>query len=122
MAIYNGTTYHDGTPIEVVNVLETARFARNHGHGYRLRLHYGEDGKAWGDGEEGYIARSMGPIMIPLIIYNRRSMGGPAVLDQCIVKIEEARGKRVLWQHPDFEPAYCEYCGAEHLGREVCRT
>ncbi|GAC1646382.1 MAG: hypothetical protein NVS9B15_04390 [Acidobacteriaceae bacterium] len=36
------------------------------------------------------------------------SNGGASVLDDCIVKIEEARGRRVLYQHPLYKPSTFE--------------
>lgn len=105
---YRGTYYHEDTPTEVRMIL-----AKHMHSGERLILIYGDvkTGRAWGRADEwnysganevGSIGRSMGPIRIPLAIYNRRSIGGPAILDHCVVKIIAARGKRVLWQHPAF--------------------
>lgn len=50
----------------------------------------------------GFIGRSMGPIKVPLLIANRRSRGGGAVLDHCIVRIRQSAGGRVLYQHPAY--------------------
>jgi len=104
--IINGTTYHDETPIEIANILETARLSRVNGNGYRLRFHWGdtETGRDWGDTYhvEGYVGRSGGTSKIPLLIWNSRSYGGGAILDHCIVKIVTARGKRILYQHPTY--------------------
>jgi len=108
--IINGTTYHDETPIEIVNILEAARLSRVDGNGYRLRFRWGdtETGRDWGDAYhdtyrvEGYVGRRGGTSKIPLLIWNSRSYGGGAILDHCIVKIVTARGKRVLYQHPTY--------------------
>ena len=35
-----------------------------------------------------YIGNSLGPLKVPLLIHNRRSSGGPAILDHCVVKIK----------------------------------
>ena len=95
----NGTFYHANTPKPVVDTLESARNART-----RLTLYYGKDGQEWGGrGETGRISRSMGPIRIPILIKTARSMGGCAVLDDCIVRITDATG-RVRYQHPDYQP------------------
>ena len=53
-------------------------------------------------GSYGYIGRSTGSIKVPLLICNKRSLGGPALLDHCIVRIRASRGGRVLWQHPNY--------------------
>lgn len=82
-----GTAFHIDTPDRVAYLLHTARENNT-----RLRLHYGDikTGEAWGDTETGYIGRSNGSIKIPLNIYSKRSMGGGAILDHCIIKIEYA--------------------------------
>ncbi len=104
--IVGGTTYHDETPREIVNILETNRLLRLNGYGYRLRFYWGDikTGLDWGEkrGIEGYVGRSTGTSKIPLLIWNSGSMGGCAILDHCIVKIARARGKKVLYQHPKY--------------------
>lgn len=89
--IVNGTTYHDETPKEVIDILERSRNTR-----LRLRIHYGdtETGCEWGDVERGHVGRSSGQIKIPLVIKTRNSLGGAGVLDHCIVLIAESKGGR----------------------------
>lgn len=115
----NGTTYHAKTQDSVIACLESAR----HGH-YRVHLSYGytdEDSAKDGVGckevgldwlEEfmvtGYIERSCGPSKIPIIVHNSRSLGGPAILDDCIVRIRMAAGGRVLYQHPKYHSGAIE--------------
>jgi len=41
-------------------------------------------------------------VKVPLLIANRRSLGGTAILDHCIVRIRSSAGGRVLYQHPDY--------------------
>lgn len=112
--IVNGTTYHDETPKEIVYILEDARMSKVDGYGYRLRFHWGDvkTGRDWGDTYhvEGYVGRSTGTSKIPLLIWNSRSLGGGAILDDCIVKIVTARGKRVLYQHSKYHKAEVELC------------
>ena len=90
MQVVNGTYYHDRTPHAVISILETAR-----ANGTRLKLFYGDvkTGRLWGDVETGYIGRSPGPEKIPLAVYNRRSSGGPGILEHCIVRIETTTGR-----------------------------
>lgn len=102
--IVNGTTYKDDTPKEVVEILEKWRV--NGRDISRIRVHYGDvqTGRPWGDTETGYIGRSMGPVKIPLMIHNKRSLGGPGLLEHCIIMIEYANKKHggVLYRNPKY--------------------
>lgn len=97
--IVNGTAYHKDTPMEVVAVLEASRQ-----HDIRIRLFYGdvETGRDWMEEYEtmGRVGRSVGPIKIPILLKQRNSNGGTAILDDCIVKIT-AHGE-TLYQHPKY--------------------
>ena len=102
--IVNGTSYHEKTPDAVIRVMENARQNRT-----RLHVSLGftdgsETGKDWLEENDvyGYIGRSTGPIKVPLLIPNRRSLGGGAILDHCIVRIRQSAGGRVLYQHPKY--------------------
>jgi hypothetical protein len=72
----------------------------------RIRLFYGntKTGLDWHDcfGTIGTIGRSTGSCKIPILLYNSRSMGGNAILETCIVKIITTKGKRILYQHPNY--------------------
>lgn len=98
--ILNGTTYKAGP--ELAQVIERCRAS-----GKRFRFHLGdpETGRAWGDVDVGRLGRSVGPIKIPIILANRRSIGGPGLLDHCVIKIEYANKSEggVVWKHPAFE-------------------
>lgn len=97
--VINGTYYDLATRQNVINVLENARL-----NDYRIRVYYGDisTGLDWNEQYDvtGYVGRSTGPVKRPLLIYNKRSFGGGVILDHCIVKITESKGKRVLYQHP----------------------
>lgn len=92
MPIRNGTHYHPGCPPEVILAIEAARLQYLTGRGYRLRIYYGDpaSGRWWGDIESGYIGRSAGPMKVPILLRNKLSRGGHAILDHCIVKVEYA--------------------------------
>lgn len=92
--IVNGTSYDVRTPQRVIDILERSRINK-----LRIQLFYGEPGKVWESArpERGYIGRSTGNSKIPLLIRTARSLGGEAVLDHCIVRIIEAKTKKVLY-------------------------
>ena len=100
MNIVNGTHYHDKTPQDVIDVLERVRANQ-----WRIRVHYGNPftGQDWNESYDvsGRIGRSMGPVKVPLLIHNARSLGGPAMLDQHIVRIRFANK-----QHSNYD-LYC---------------
>lgn len=104
---FNGTSYDERTPDAVIRVLENARLNRT-----RLHISLGETdndrgqlGRDWLEENDvyGFIGRSTGSIKIPLLVHNRRSRGGPGLLDHCIVRIRLSAGSgRVLYQHPNY--------------------
>lgn len=99
--IVSGTSYDVRTTDEVVRVLENARQNRQ-----RVHVSLGDTATGYDWLEEfesyGYVGRSMGPVKVPLLVANRRSLGGGAILDHAIVRIRESAGGRVLYQHPDY--------------------
>lgn len=108
--IVNGTSYDTRTPDAVIRVLENARQSRT-----RLHVSLGETegrlaGRDWLEEWDviGYVGRSMGPIKVPLLIANRRSLGGGAILDHCVVRIQESAGGRLLYQHPKYHHGILE--------------
>ena len=74
--------------------------------GRRVRIWYGdtETGRSWNEEDEvtGTIGRSTGRIAIPLLIKNSRSYGGGALLDDCIIRIDDIHQKRTLYQTENF--------------------
>lgn len=97
--IVNGTAYHVETNDRVINILECARQNRS-----RIRIWYGDTktGRDWMEVFDtiGRIGRSCGTTKIPILIKTERSMGGMAILDDCIVKI--TIDKQTVYQHPKF--------------------
>lgn len=96
--IVQETAYHADTPDRVILVLQQAWQCRT-----RIKITYGDlaTGKVWGDRPvSGRLGRSTGEIKVPLLLKNQSSVGGEALLDHCIVKIEYAnkkQGKAILW-------------------------
>ena len=99
--LVNGTSYDVRTPDQVVRVLENARHNRT-----RLHISLGDQETGRDCLEEfeshGYVGRSMGPVRVPLMIANRRSLGGGSILDHGIVRIRTSQGGKVLWTHPKY--------------------
>lgn len=95
----NGTTYvehdsgfwfHENTPEGVIRAIVDAYNAD-----IRVHIDYGNvtTGQSWGETSDvdGYIGRSTGPVKVPLLIHNRRSRGGAAILDHCVLSIRGSR-------------------------------
>lgn len=112
----SGTCYHVETKAEVANILEDARQKD-----YPLRIFYGDQvsGRDWLEEHDvvGYIGRSTGSVKVPLMIKNRRKSGGPALLDQCIVKI--MRGTLTLYQHQNYHLGVIELKPSDITGYEA---
>ena len=100
----NGTSYHNETSDNIINVLEHCRM-----NNVRIILDYGDvsTGQSWGERYDitGTIGRSCDINKIPLLIKTKRSMGGGGILDRCIVKILSSKGKEALYSHPNYKPA-----------------
>lgn len=97
--VANGTFYHIDTADEIIKVLENARL-----YDKRVRVFYGntQTGKDWMEIYDtiGTIGRSCGSIKIPLLIKSKRSFGGGAILDHCIVKI--TIDKETVYKNPKY--------------------
>lgn len=94
----SGTCYHAETPEPVIETLERVRQDQR-----KIRLFYGnaQTGQSWFEQYDviGRIGRSMGPIKVPLLI-EAGEIGGPALLDHCIIRIDTPR--KTLYQHGQF--------------------
>ena len=95
----NGTAYKAGTPDRLIQVLEDLRQSQ-----VRIAIDYGnpETNESWGEVHDttGRISRSSGSIKIPILVHNRRSLGGCSILTDAILSIRESSGaKRLLYQH-----------------------
>ena len=92
----DGTFYDKRTNKKVIEVLERVRK-----DGVRIVVDLGDTktGESWNEVYDisGTIGRSTGKIKIPLLIHNKRSLGGGALLDHCIIGIKESRGGKVLY-------------------------
>jgi hypothetical protein len=95
-----GIYYHTDTPDAVVRALEQARSSSQ-----RVRLYYGdaETGRDWLEESDvtGYVRNSVGPLKVPILVHNRRSHAGGAILDRCLVKIRWTSGG-IIYQHAQY--------------------
>lgn len=114
MPTVNGTTYSDDCSLTVIDVLERCRADRT-----RIRIAYGfpADGQDWGEvyGTTGYVGRSCGPVKIPLLVHNRRSLGGDGIITDKVIRIETTKGRRLLYQAGNYKPPkdkreFCHTC------------
>jgi hypothetical protein len=114
--VVNGTSYHEETPMEVVNTIEDARINNK-----RIRMFLGdtETGRDWMEEYEvsGTVGRSMGTVKIPLLIKTSRSMGGVGILDHCIVKL--IVNGIVKYAHPKYHLPQMEARNSEMEGYAV---
>ena len=99
-----GTYFHDDTPDDLCRIIDALIESPRE---TRVRVFLGDKdtGRDWGEENDvtGYFGRSTGPRKVPLLINNRRSMGGPAVLDNCILKLK-VNGGQDLWTADNYVP------------------
>lgn len=85
----------------LIQVLEQCRQYKN-----RVRLWYGDTktGRSWNNeyGITGTIGRSCGDIKIPILVNNKRSHGGDAILTSCLIRIDDIISHRTLWRVDNF--------------------
>ena len=95
----DGVSFYEGTNESVINVLLDAM-----NHKDRIRIFFGDSksGTDWCETYDtmGTIGLSYGPVKVPLLIRNIRSMGGDAISTDSIVKI--TRNKKVIYKHPKY--------------------
>ncbi len=97
--VVNGTSYDSRTPDKLIAELEVAR---RHNKKVRIFLGDTETGRDWLEEYDvyGLVGRSGGSVKVPLLIKSRASVGGPAILDHCIVKLMV--DGRVVYCHPKY--------------------
>ena len=97
----DGTWYNFDTPDRVIQILQDARYNNT-----RLRLFLGDNitGCDWEEIFDvyGYVERTWGRIQQTILLHNSRSTGGGTILTECIVKIQLAKGKQTLYEHPNY--------------------
>jgi hypothetical protein len=102
-----GDTYFDvETPDNLCKILNELCAPGNRTNQYRYRIFYGdrETGKCWMEEYDtmGYFGRSLGPVKVALLIHNRCSTGGPAIIDKNVMKIVRIKDNYTIYQDPKF--------------------
>ena len=91
----------DDTPAGVMTALVSAFMTRR-----RVRVFLGntETGEQWLEDYDviGYVGRSCGSVKVPLLVHNRRSHGGPAILTGSIIRIVDVATKRDLYRAENY--------------------
>ena len=98
----NGPFYDDETSPAVIQALEHARQGE-----YRIHLHYGDQttGADWQETNqvEGYVGMTTGCAPVTILVYNKRSLGGGAILTASIVKITTTgKESSTLYKHSTY--------------------
>lgn len=73
---------------------------------FRIRVFYGDNhtGRSWDEEYDvmGTIGRTTGNIKIPILVHNKRSLGGGALLLSSVIRIDDIEDKRTLWKLSNF--------------------
>lgn len=108
--------YNEKTNEKVIAAIERARINRQ-----RIRIYLGdtETGKCWNEEHNimGYVGLSKGyEAYFPILVYNERSYGGGSLMDDCIIKIKEAKGGYILYQSKNFQQPNIEVKESKETG------
>lgn len=113
--VHAGLTFSTETPENLMRLL-----VHLHNSQKRVLLTYGNlnTGKLWESAtpERGRLGRSTGRRKVLLLVRTARSLGGEALVDDCILQVRESKGGKVLWTHPILTDTY-EVVDKQYLGR-----
>lgn len=97
--IVEGTAFYKGTPDEVIRIL--LRYMHTN---QRIRIFLGDKktGRDWTEEYDtmGYVGRSGGTVKIPILLNNSKSMYGPGISTDAIVRITV--NKMDVYRHPKY--------------------
>lgn len=95
------TEFNKDTNEQVKKVLQELNVSRR-----RARIWYGDikTGRSWNEENDvtGTIGNSTGVKKIPILVHNVNSLGGPHLLDHCIIRIDDIKSKKTLYKHDNF--------------------
>lgn len=85
---------------KLISILESCRKNNT-----RIRVWYGANNKIWLEEYDviGRINRTTGRIKIPILVNNKRSLGGRELLVHCIVRIDDIEEKKTIYKLNDYE-------------------
>lgn len=113
--ICGGLFYPKQAPSGVVTALDYARRSET-----RIQVFYGDPqtGKHWNEEREttGYVAPAKGARPLPILVFSKRTSGGPFVMCENVLKIVVNSGRRVLYEAPTwrdqvFTTRTCRFVG-----------
>lgn len=92
---------YDNVNERLMDVLSNARK-----YGYRVRIWYGDrqTGRSWNEEYDvtGRVGRTSGEIGIPILVHNKRSWGGGAILVGSIIRIDDIEDHKTIWKVDNF--------------------
>jgi hypothetical protein len=95
-----GTWHTPGTPVIVQTIIDDCLKT-----GRKVRLYYGDKdtGRDWMNEHDmiGRIGRSTGIMKIPLLVPDRDD-GGPGLLEDCIIRIQDYKTQQDLWAQSNY--------------------
>lgn len=75
-------------------------------HSGRYRIWYGDKdtGRSWNETYDvtGEIGRTGGHFKIPILLHDRRSIGGGAILLGSVIRIDDTATRQTIWKHENF--------------------
>lgn len=119
----NTFNFEQDTSEQVQRVITSAYYSKQ-----RIRIVYGdnETGRDWLEEYDviGTVGRSTGTVKAPLLINNSRSLGGGAILTNCILKIVDVKTKRILYENPIYKMPILVKCASQEKDYmyDVCRS
>lgn len=97
MILMKNVTYKESTPKALVDILERYRARHRLGQYFHARLTFVYSSHK----EHGYIGNITGEVRTPILVHNRRSLGGYILDTENVLEVREARGGRLLWSRTD---------------------
>ena len=105
---------YDNVNERLMDVLSNARK-----YGYRVRIWYGDrqTGRSWNEEYDvtGRVGRTSGEIGIPILVHNKRSWGGGAILVGSIIRIDDIEDHKTIWKVDNFHVEEMNVCPNDSL-------